>query len=81
MVEGIVALVDGKPAGEAKNDVEAIVPLNAVGPKGESNPYERHVKVTHEGVVIDIVVDGEVVESKCFDHFDLLEWDPGGETT
>lgn len=76
MIEGIKAYVDGKPVGTANNDVEAVVPLTASGPNMENNPYERHVKVTHEGVIVDIVVDGEVVESRSFDHSDLLDWDP-----
>jgi len=24
----------------------------------------------------DIVVDGEIVESQSFEHYDLLDWDP-----
>jgi len=75
MAEGIRAWVDGQDAGVARNDVKAAVPLDAVGPNGESNPHERHVTVTHEGVIVDIVVDGEVVATASFEWHDLLDWD------
>jgi len=77
VIEGIKAYVDGAEAGTAKNDVEAVVPLDACGQSGESRPYERHVKVTHEGVIVDIVVGGEVVETASFEHHELLDWDGG----
>lgn len=75
MIEGIQAYVDGSRRGLAMNDVKAVVPLDACDASGGSHPHERHVTVTHEGVVIDIVVDGEVVESKCFEHHELLDWE------
>lgn len=76
MIEGIKAYVDGEGAGTANNDVKAVVPLTASGPRGENNPYERHVTVTHEGVIVDIVVDGEVVDTASLEWHDLLDWDP-----
>jgi hypothetical protein len=74
MIEKIVARVDGQLAGEANNDVEAVIPLDAVDPNGEGHPYERHVKITHEGIVVDIVVDGEVFVTASYEHHDLLDW-------
>lgn len=73
----IKVFVDGVEARvHALNDVKAVVLHDAVGRDGKSHPYERHVAVTDEGIVIDIVVDGEVAQTKCFDHSALLEWDP-----
>lgn len=74
MIEGIKAEVDGRDAGTANNGVKAVVPLDACDEVGGSHPYERHVTVTHEGVVIDIVENGEVVETRSFEHCDLLDW-------
>jgi hypothetical protein len=74
MVEGIKAEVDGAPAGTAKNGVKAIVPLDAVDGEGGSHPHERHYTVTHEGVVVDVVVDGEVVATASLEHHELLDW-------
>jgi hypothetical protein len=71
---GIKALVDGNEAGVAHNDVKAVCSLDAVDAAGESHPHERHYTVTDEGVIVDIVVDGEVVASKSFEHNDLLDW-------
>jgi len=34
--------------------------------------YERHVNVTSEGIIIDIVVNGEVEATTTFEHDDLL---------
>lgn len=40
---------------------------------------ERHITVTHEGIVIDIIVAGEVVDTRSFEHDDLLAIDPNAE--
>lgn len=74
MIESIRVYVDGDPTAAAHNDAKAIVPHDAVDHAGGSHPYERHITVTHEGIVIDIVLDGEVVETKSFEHHELLEW-------
>ena len=74
MVEGIKAEVDGRDAGTALNGVKAMVPLDAVDEEGGSHPHERHVTVTHEGVIVDIVVDGEVVATASLGWEDLLDW-------
>ncbi len=60
---------------EAQN-ARVIVPHDAVAKDMSSHPYERHITVTHEGIVIDIVVDGEIVESSSWEHHDLLDYDP-----
>lgn len=70
----IRAFVDGAAIRTARNDVKAVVLHDAVGPNGESNPYERHVTVTDEGIVVDIVVGGEVVATASLEHHEILEW-------
>jgi hypothetical protein len=58
--------VDGVEV-EPLNGVKAIFPFEF----GEGT--ELHVKVTEEGIVIDVVGDGEVVETVCLEHRELLE--------
>lgn len=72
----IKALADGREVGTAKNDVKAICFLDATDANGGSHPHERHITVTDEGIVVDIVVDGEVVESKSIEHHELIDWEP-----
>lgn len=48
----------------ANNDVQVILPLE--------NGYERHVKVTHEGIIEEIVVEGAIDDSAWVTHDDLL---------
>ncbi len=69
----IKALVDGREVGTAKNDVKAICFLEA--PRG-LGAHERHITVTDEGIVVDIVVNGEVVESRSVEHHELIDWEP-----
>lgn len=74
MTPGIKVLVDEEEVGTALNAAKAICSLDAVDAAGGSHPHERHYTVTDEGVIVDIVVDGEVIKTKSFDHNDLLDW-------
>jgi hypothetical protein len=60
--------IDGDIVANAiKNDVKAVM----VEPGG----YDRHLTVTHEGVIVDIVnrKTGRVVATKSFQHSDMLD--------
>jgi uncharacterized protein YuzE len=39
----------------------------------EDNGFERHYTFSDEGLIADIVEDGEVVKTKSWEHDDLLE--------
>ena len=38
---------------------------------------ERHITVTDEGLIVDLIADGEVIASRHFLHEDLLEVEEG----
>ena len=38
----------------------------------EDNGFERHYTISDEGLISDIVEDGEVVNTKSWEHDDLL---------
>ena len=60
--------VDGEPtAGSVKNDAKVVIYSY------DGNDNDFHVKVTHEGVVFDIVRDGEVVSSRSMMFEEILE--------
>jgi hydrogenase maturation factor len=49
----VILLVDGEPV-KFLNDVKVIV---------KTEDHEGHVTLTHEGYVMDLVSDGEIVET------------------
>jgi hypothetical protein len=58
-----VKLSDGSLAYEVLNTVRVIL----------GDGRERHIVVTNEGIVIDLVEAGEVVDTRCNTHEELLE--------
>ncbi len=51
----------------------------------DKSNYQRHVKITHEGIFVDLIgQDGEVVDSWASEHNDMLavpdEHEPADET-
>lgn len=49
-----------------------VTPTDSVKIILDEGDYERHVNVTHEGVIVDLVKDGEVIDSTWREHNDLL---------
>ena len=60
----MIAMIDGGTAIEVKNDVKVIV----------GDGKEIHITITHEGVIGDAVLHGEVVDTFSEEHpWHLLE--------
>jgi hypothetical protein len=57
-------LIDGVEGGAALNDVKVIV--------ASRNGFERHVTVSAEGIIEDLVRDGEVWDTMYQEHDELL---------
>lgn len=60
----MLVIIDGGEAKEVLNDVRIVF--------GEGK--ERHVIVTHEGVVVDLIDGGEIVDTWNEQHEDILCW-------
>jgi hypothetical protein len=58
----MIVIVDGGKPIEVDNDVKVIL----------GDGKERHITVTHEGIVIDLVDGGEVVQTRSDTHDKLL---------
>lgn len=56
-------IVDGIAEVPAHNTIKVIL--------DDEDGVERHYAITHEGVILDIVCDGEIVSSRCYQHGDL----------
>jgi hypothetical protein len=59
---------NGKVKEMDADSVKAILPI-------EESPtvlVERHISLSSEGVIVDIVEDGEVSKTACYEHDDLI---------
>jgi len=54
--------IDGRDPSLLVNDVKVML---------EEEEWDRHITITHEGVVVDLVKDGEVIATACHMHDDL----------
>jgi hypothetical protein len=64
------ASIDGRRAAKVLNDCKVVFA------SGEALDLERHVTVTPEGVIVDLVNDsGEVVATRSMTHDELLPED------
>jgi hypothetical protein len=65
----MIASIDGEKAQEVLNEVKVIL----------GDGRERHITITHEGIVVDLVERGEVVQTLSVAHFEMLDWADGEE--
>lgn len=64
-----MVLSDGSTAYEVLNEVKIIL----------GDGRERHIAVTHEGVVVDLVEGGEIIDTQSIMHDELIESPEGWE--
>lgn len=60
-------------SGKARTALNAVKVIFVFDPLDPPISRERHVTVTHEGIIVDIVEGGEVISSRAFEHDDLLD--------
>lgn len=58
----MLAIVDGTSQIEATNDVKVVIGCGS----------ERHITVTHEGIIVDLVENGEITATFSITHEELL---------
>jgi hypothetical protein len=58
----MIVIVDGGDDREVLNEVKVIF----------GDGRERHITITHEGIVVDLIEGGEVVETRSIAHEELL---------
>ena len=61
----MIVIVDSKVRVDVGNSVKAIII--------DDNETERHVNVTDEGIIVDIVKEGRVVKTMSITHEEMLE--------
>jgi hypothetical protein len=68
----IIVLIDGKPV-SFQNDVKIIFPGVYVGGSTDDNNNELHLSVNSEGLVTDVVREGEVIGTQSYMADSLVE--------